>query len=167
MNFPSAPPHLGDDKVLCEPFNKLTDFDYLYVLAQKYKFNKVPREIMSNYILKSGYQFWNCLDKKTRVKGGVVYLSFLFGLGYTLDAYKDDRLAKSLDNTADYSYRVGKLILTYFFNHVSKRIYTMHIAENRAAHIVCKRLGFRELREITCDFGKFILFVNEGGKYGA
>jgi len=71
---------------------------------------------------------------------------------WTIDAYRDERKIqsikdrqKSIDKRSDFSYRGGRAILKWFFENKSANfIFTMHVKENRAATMLCKRLGFEE-----------------------
>lgn len=64
---------------------------------------------------------------------------------WTLDAYKDDKTLKDIDNRGDFSYRSGRLVLDWFFkNKADEFIYSMHVKANRGATLICKRLGFEE-----------------------
>jgi RimJ/RimL family protein N-acetyltransferase len=133
---------MEDDVVRLERFERPEDMDYLLDLAMKCKYTHITRDEAKRVMNQYPIEAWNCFDKKTGVKGGVAYLTKMPQF-WTLDAYKDDELMKSIDNAMDYSYRVGKLVCDYAFQFVDT-LMTCHRAENRGATIVCKKLGFKE-----------------------
>lgn len=154
---------LEDDIVRLEPFDGQEDYEYLLDLVMKNKYTRVTREKAAGAIYKFETLCWNCYDKKTGVKGGVAYLTHIVEPNdfWTLDAYKDDELMKRIDNVMDYSFRVGKLLSDYALNELTKTLYTIHYKTNRAATIVCKKLGFKIERDIDSTLGKFVMLKKE------
>jgi len=74
-------------------------------------------------------------------------------------AYKDDALAKKLNNKADYSYKAAKLILKYASENFKETIATMHSTDNRGATFLCRRLGFIKTEILKTEYGPFIVMV--------
>ena len=134
---------LEDDVVKLVPFVLKDDIETVLNLVMKCKYTRFSREQARNALLKTPGTFWHCYIKKTGDLGGIAYVTRPAGRHWTLDAYKDDALLKDIDNTMDYSYRVGKLVLDFALQ-FTNTIVTAHAFENRGATIVCKKLGFKE-----------------------
>lgn len=133
---------LEDDIVRLEPFEVRDDMDTVLRLVGKCRYNTLSRMQARLALLKFPTKFWYCYDKKTGLMGGVAYLTKTPDY-WMMDAYKDDELMKRIDNTMDYSYRVGKLITDYAMT-FTNRLLTIHACKNRGATILCKKLGFEE-----------------------
>jgi len=133
---------LEDDVVRLEPFKTKDDYKYLVDLAMKCKYTRLTRDEAEVAVLKYPIMAWNGHEKKTNKKIGVIYITKA-PISWMLDAYRDDKLVKEIDNTADYSFHAGKLVCDYAFK-FTKTLVTCHAFDNRAATIVCKRLGFKE-----------------------
>lgn len=134
-------PELVDRDITLRPSD---DREYLLELSKRYKLNKLNDSELTRS-LEYVKHLW--LGERLGTLAGVIYLCFIPNFNWwTLDAYKDDRLLKSLDNKGDFSYRAGKLIIDWFFeNKIDSTLYTVHEEANRGATIVCKRLGFKEV----------------------
>lgn len=133
---------LEDDVVRLEPVELSDCMDYLLELIMKCHYTKISRDEARQALSLYPLLLWNGYDKKTNTKIGIVYITKTDKY-WTLDAYKDDELAKSIDNTMDYSYRAGKLVSDYALT-LTDTLLTCHAFENRGATLVCKRLGFKE-----------------------
>lgn len=133
---------LEDEVVKLESFELKNDIDYVLYLIMKCRYTRVSREVAKKALVKFDVVFWHVLTKKEDTLIGVIYLTKTPG-GWMLDAYRDDALVKSIDNTMDYSYRAGKLI-SDFASKFTKKLLTMHAFENKAATAVCKKMGFEE-----------------------
>lgn len=118
------------------------DYCYIIDLAQKYKYNTLSLHAL-NIACDFVKHIW--VGTVNGVKAGVVFLCYIPAFNWwTLDAYKDDALLKSLDNKGNFSYRSGRLVMDWFFKNIRDELYTAHEKQNRGATIVCKRLGFKE-----------------------
>jgi hypothetical protein len=159
---------LESEVVILKPFEGVEDFNYMLSLVEKYKYNNIDQTLAKEIIVKYGLLFWVCYDKVTNTKGGVVYISIIPNIGFTLDAYRDDKLIKEkMIPRSDYSLQTGLLALDYFFNFVGDTIFTTHSIKNRAATMVCKKLGFEEVERFGSPFGPFILLSkSKGGNNG-
>ena len=155
-------PKLNDGTVDLVPFNGMEDFDYLFKLADDYRFADVGRQEVEALLYKHGLHFWSVCHKETGIKGGVIYISDLPQIGYSLDAYKDDATAKAINNRGDFAYKAAKMVLKFFFEHYEEVIFTTHTFKNRAATILNRRLGFDKLNEYDTRFGKFVIMANKG-----
>lgn len=159
ITMPQNPDIMGDQKVMLRP---LQDFNYLFELIQKYQFNRTEDTDFEKTVLKYGRYFWDArIDTLAGwTKAGVIYLCFYpqFNI-WSLDAYRDNALVKAISASADVSYRAGKLIVDWFFQHHRSfnSLWTSHDIRNRAATIVCKRLGFEEIMIRDTPIGQFTL----------
>lgn len=153
-------PYLHDEVIELHPFKGLSEFDYLFELADLHKYTKVQREEVESLVLCYGIHFWTGYNVKTKEREGVVYLSRYPWLGYSLDAYKED---KGLPARV-YSMSAANLVLGFFFDNVGNQLFTTHSVENRAATALCKRLGFKTISEYDSIFGRFILMLRSKGE---
>ena len=126
------------------------DIDYLIKLSKQYKYCKATGEQAKEVLNKYGYWFWNVYLDGERV--GVIYICLVPKLGFTLDAYKD--IESGVDTR--YSYEAGKLVVDYVIKELTSVLWTAHDVRNRAATIVCKRMGFRKIKEVETALGKFV-----------
>ncbi len=151
---------LENELIRCLPFEGTEDFDFLAALVQKCKFTQLSTEEIKKHLQETEGYFWKILDAKTGKAGGVIYFS-IHGQDPRLwfHAYKDDALAKRLNNKADYSYKAAKLILEYASATIKKQIVTTHSTDNRAATILCKRLGFKQTEILKTEYGPFIVMA--------
>ena len=153
-------PTLNTENLVLRPFDREEDFDYLFELASKYKYNTLELDKMKEIVHQYGVMFWNVIEKNLLVRGGVIYLTYVPNLGYSLDAYRDETLAHAVISTSptkDYSYQAGKIVIEYALTELSPHLFTMHRVENRGATIISKRLGFKTLREVDSAMGRFII----------
>jgi len=134
---------LEDDVLRLEPFDMKDDIETVLDLVMKCKYTKLSREDAKKALIRFKTVAWRGYDKKTNKLAGIVYLTKTDDC-WTLDAYKDDELMKSIDNTMDYSLRAGKLVSEYALKFLTDTLLTCHAFENRGATIVCKKLGFKE-----------------------
>jgi hypothetical protein len=144
----------------------LDEFDYLFELVKKYKYNQVKREEVEFLIRRWGLHFWMVCDRETGIEGGVIYLSEIPSLGYSLDAYRDHEVSKTVGNK-NWSYQAGKLVVQFYHEHYDEVLFTTHSVRNRAATIMCKRLGFEVVYTYNSKFGEFILMAHKGGNHGS
>ena len=135
-------PILEDDIVRLEPFEMKDGIEYVLDLAMACKYTRLWKGQAREILLKFSTLCWYGYDKRYGLRIGVVYLMNINNQ-WSLHAYKDDNLTKSLDNTMDDSYRAGKLASDYAFT-FTNTLLTSHPFENRAATILCKKLGFKE-----------------------
>lgn len=150
---------LKDKELKLTPFESKLDFDYLCSLIEHYKYNTIGsyermRELLDRY----GREYWT--GSSGVYKLGVIFLMYLAEMDeWTLDAYDDIQNKQIADPKGDFSYRAGKLIIDYFFRtHDVKILTTRHDIRNRAATVVCKRLGFKVTGKIyLTDIGEHIV----------
>lgn len=156
-------PILEDDIVKLEPFDSDVDYSYLLDLIESNVYTRLTRDKAEEAIHKFDTHCWNGYDKRCGVKIGVIYLSHITEPCefWSLDAYRDDRVTKKIDNAMDYSLRAGKLITDYALEELTNVLYTIHYKANRAATIVCKKLGFKIQRDINSPLGKFVMLKKE------
>jgi len=138
-----------------ESFNDKEDFEYLLGLIPKYKLNKLSDEQATHNINRFGHLFWTLCAGSEKV--GVVYTSYIPGLGYTIDGYRENETAKKIDNKKSFSYEALKLVTDYMLNNITDILWTAHDVKNRAATILCKRYKYEIDKEIDTQFGRFIL----------
>jgi len=130
-----------DDAIRLEPVDIETEIDYVLDLIAKCPYNRTAPDEAREILLCYPLLMWKGFDKATGKALGVVYLTNINGR-WTLDAYRDDAVAKEVDR-ADCSYRAGKMVSDFAMT-FTDTLYTGHAFNNRAATIVCKKLGFKE-----------------------
>lgn len=131
------------------------DRSYLLELALSNKYNKLSEKDLTKSL---GYIKYVWVGETKSRKAGVIFLCYIEPIDWwTLDAYKDDSLLKVLDNRGDFSYRSGTLITNWFMQTLKKDLYTVHEEANRAATVVSKRIGFKEIT----TFDQFIILKKE------
>jgi hypothetical protein len=133
---------LEDDIIRLEPFDLDDEIELVLDLVMACKFTNLTREMAKEALYAHPTLFWMGIDKRTWDIAGVIYLTQL-PQGWSLDAYKDDKGMKAVDNSMDYSYRAGKLVCDYAMT-FTDRLFTAHAFSNRGATVVCKKLGFKE-----------------------
>lgn len=139
---------LKKDNIVLRPTN---DISYIIELAKQYKYNKLNDQTSADILKDYGYKYWNCFrDGK---KYGVVYLCYVPQLGYTLDAYKDQRVKSDIK----YSTEAGRLVVDYFHKEIFPVLWTSHDIRNRLATLVCRKIGFKKHDTIHSKLGEFIL----------
>lgn len=151
---------LQDDLVRLEPIVDSAGMKYLFSLMPKYKLDTNDHPSKIKVTLKYGKHFWLGRTESFvgMVRGGVIYLCYMPEYDiWTLDAYRDDQLLRALNRRGNFSYRSGKLVMDWFFKTYRKHLYTVHDLRNRAATLVCRRLGFEEYSQPDTPIGKFIL----------
>jgi hypothetical protein len=119
------------------------DTTYLTDIALRSKYNLLNERGFRKYILQYVKYVW--IGETRGIRGGVVYFCFIPGINqWVFDAYKEDEKLKVLDNKGNFSYRVGRILLGWFFERgIAQEIFTMHEVENRGATILCKKLDFK------------------------
>lgn len=131
------------------------DRSYLLQLALSNKYNKLSEKDLTKSL---SYIKYAWIGEVRGQKAGVIFLCYIEPIDWwTLDAYKEDKLLKHLDNHGDFSYRSGTLITNWFMQTMKKDLYTVHEVANRAATIVCKRIGFSPVT----TFNQFIVLKKE------
>lgn len=123
------------------------DLSYLTELALRYKynwFNEYGIKVFSQNIK----YFWK--GYAGDVLGGLLFLQHIHPGRWFFDAYKDDEKLKALDNRGNFSYKSGRLVVDWFFERkISDGLFTAHDQRNRGATMVCKKLGFREIKIVN------------------
>ena len=143
---------LQQGDLILMPFDPHDEIKYIMRLASLYRYHATKsEETVVDIIDRYGRIFW-----KGEIKGesvGIIYLTYEPSYDeWQLHAYADMEVLKRLNPKGDYSYRAGRLAIQYFFDKFgNKYLYTVHNVANRAATIMCKRLGFTEMgrRELT------------------
>jgi len=130
---------IQDDFIRLEPFEVKDDIETVLDLIMKSRFTRLTRSEAKNALLAYPTLFWKGYDKLTSEFLGVIYLT-KYPEHWTLDAYRQE-LTKAIDN--NFSYRAGKLISDYALT-LTDKLFTAHSVANRAATLVCKKLGFKE-----------------------
>jgi hypothetical protein len=149
---------LQNQKVRLQPFENEEDFEYLLGLTLTYKYDKgFPKEFKRKALELFGHLFWTLYAGDTRV--GVVYTSYMPNFGYTIDGYRDDEVAKRIDNKISFSYEAIKLVTDFMLNNITDILWTTHDIRNRGATIMCKRYGYIVEKEMDTHIGRFILMV--------
>lgn len=156
----AALPILGDDVLRLEPFCDDSDENYLIDLIERNDYTKISRDDARRVLCTHETYCWVGYDKCACVKVGVVYLTRI-GDYWTLDAYRDEPVVKRLGNSYSYSYNAGRFVMDYYFENIGKVLYTAHYKSNRAATIMCKKLGFTVEREIDTILGRFVILKKE------
>lgn len=76
-------------------------------------------------------------------------LMYIAGL-WTFDAYHDRKVTEAIDNNRTaWTYEAGKLLLPYILAEITPQLWTIHLIEDRAATLVCRRLGFKEIKRMN------------------
>lgn len=127
------------------------DFDYILECARQYKYKKISDKEEIETLENNGYKFWEVYANG--IKSGVIYISYIPKLGYTLDAYKDKRVKNKLK----YSYLAGKLVVEYFLENIFPVMWAINDEENKIAITMCKKLGFKTYDTLYNGMGTFIL----------
>ena len=118
-----------------------TDIDYLLKLIGKYRYEHIEKDKQREILHRNGFKFWKVYYQDRLF--GVGYLSYFPYIGFSLDGYKDP------DSGPDKkpSYVSGRLISDYFLKEIHPEIWTTHDTRNRAATVMCKRIGFKPITE--------------------
>jgi hypothetical protein len=138
-------PVLDDGVVKLKPFEGEKDLDYLLSLAAADNHTKITSDQLLINFCKGPSLAWTCWDSKIDIKGGVICL-VKGAFGWELHAYKNNTLAKSVNNKASYSFRAAKLVLEYALGTIANSVYAILRVENRPAIWRCKTLGFKKDR---------------------
>lgn len=133
---------MQDDVVRLESFELKDDIETVLDLIMKSKYTRVSRATALKTLFRYNTMFWHVHIKEGSILIGVIYLTKV-PAGWMLDAYRDDALVKTIDSAMDYSYRAGKLVVDFAMKFANKLI-TAHVFDNRAATMLCKKLGFKE-----------------------
>lgn len=178
MKTLTALPILEDEVVRCVPFGGNDDFEYLFNICAGCKWTKVDKDSMrSLFATQDGYYWTVYAHGKLRstalgtdIKGGVIYFTKTQPDNKTwFHAYRADSLCRMLlEPNGHHSYRAAKMLLEYAAKEISDTgdIYTMHAVDNRAATMLCMRLGFVEEARMETKFGEFIVMVRKEKKWG-
>lgn len=129
----------GDIQLVECPVDKSKDLLIEFASKDKHGKMEIPELVEGMPLVK---HVW--LGKTRGVIGGILFLCYLENRDWwTLDAYKNDKLLKEMNNRGDYSFRAGKMVIDWFFENKNvNRLYTIHDVKNKPATIVCERLGF-------------------------
>lgn len=138
---------LEGDGVRLEPTD---DVDYLLKLISEYRYEKVTGDT-KEAIHKYGFKFWKGYYEGKLI--GIGYLTYHPRIGFTLDGYKDPKFG--VDTKP--SYISGRLISDYFLKKIHPELWTTHDERNRAATLMCKRIGFKIVKKIEIDQKKLIV----------
>ena len=112
---------LTGENVKLVPFKSPKDKEYLFTLMRQYKFEK---GILNDHerAVKNGVFFW-LVYSSDGILGGVIYLCYHPGADrWSLDGYRDDKLARSLKKQKAWSYEAGELVCKYFFSFLSNLV---------------------------------------------
>lgn len=154
-------PLLEDEVISLKPFTRMENYDYLVHLISTYRYSHfITDSDIKNMLCRANTHCWTAYDKQSGFSFGVIYLTQL-DKTWTLDAYRDEPMTTILGNGNEYSYRAGKLVCDYFFSEVDKVLLTAHSVKNRAATIICKKLGFKTHKVYDTYFGQFIILKKE------
>ena len=152
---------LKDGDLSLTPFTSTdeTYTDYLYSLVDFYQFNTIKsKEKMMELIERYGSKFW--LVKGKDIAGGVIFIMYFPEFDeWSFDAYCDMDVARSIDKKGNLPYRAARLVIDYFFSQdIAKTLYTRHDIRNRAATLLCRRLGFKEIGHVfLTDIGNYVI----------
>lgn len=134
-------PTLRNNELILKPTSLEESREYILLLADEDRYKRTPVQELDTP-LQYVQNVWIAEVDGHRI--GVLIICYIPELDWwTFDAYRD----KNLDNKlGDYSYTAAKFVLNWFFNNppVYKEIHAMHTIPNRAARMMCKRLGFKD-----------------------
>lgn len=138
------------------PHNVIDDPDYFLSLILRNKYNTLNEQELRGHLQDICPNFfWYVYNNSVPSKPvGVIYLSYYDGIGWSLDAYKDDRVF----SFAGLSYMAGKLVLDYGIKNVTEEIWTCHDTRNKPATRLVLLLGFRHVKDVPAGDITFALF---------
>lgn len=155
-------PILQDDVVVLKPFAGNEDKEYLVDLSMKYRYTTLTREDARKTVDQIDGLFWTAYIKQGDIRAGITFLAYwqMHDL-WTLDGYRDDPLVRTLIRH-DYSYHAARLVIDWALENVTTKLSTFHDTRNRAATLLCRRLGFKVAhKEIDTPSGKMIALTKE------
>ena len=152
------------DELEMIPLDKKLDKEYFFELASKSKYNEMNRSQFEQVLEENVIFAWTVYVSS--VKSGVCYIAYWPAYSiYTLDGYRDDRLVRSINSKKSFSTVSAQLVLRWFFGNIANTIYTIHAKRNRAATVLCNRLGFKRESKQEIN-GKDYLVFRMRGQYG-
>lgn len=155
-------PTLKGNRVELRPFDFNKDAEYMYSLVCAHKYTNTTEKDFKHVMEMYAKYAWNAYFDG--VQCGVLYFAYWKQIdGWTLDAYRDEVLAKRIDNTVSFPTIAAKMAMQWFYNNVHHTLHTTHDIRNRAATILCKRLGFKVVAHIPVDKTQFVLMKAESG----
>jgi len=144
---------LEDENILLEPFNDYKDYEYLFSLADKYKYNKVYDIKDKLKSVDNGIIFWKVKDKGETL--GVLFVCCFNGV-FTMDGYRDDEKAREVNREKSHLYHGTVLASEYILNEYTNILWTTHDIRNRGATILAKKAGYKVDKEININLSKFV-----------
>lgn len=153
-------PQLKDSLVQLDPLSSSGDFEYLFSLMPKYRYNLGTRPQNRYLTIRYGRHFWvGRTDSFVgKVRGGVIYLCYFPQWDiWSFDAYRDDELLKALNRRGNFSYHAGTLVMDWFFKTYQKNLITVHDVRSRASTAMCRRLGFVPRETRPTPVGDFLI----------
>lgn len=116
------------------------DREYLSHLMRTHPLNLMNDRGIARYV-KFVRHLW-IGEAKGFVIGGVLYLCFIPGIGWTFDAYSEREKLKELDNKGRWAYKAGVLVVDWFGRNVGETLNAFVDEENRGTIMMAKKLGF-------------------------
>ena len=136
--------NLKSENVILAPFSEPWHMEYLWSLIQKYRLNTISGKALFETAMAYAKHLWIGKTKDGLILG-VIYLSHLPGNMWTLDAYRDDSMLRTVKEQRQWSQEAGELVCKYFFDlKICDSLYTSHRKENKLATKLCERLGFKK-----------------------
>lgn len=131
------------------------DTDFIITLALAERFCIAGRADLEKAYLDNFYASWLCLYKEDLIGVAIIHKVKAGVLGeiFTFDAFEIPTKNKSS------SVEFGKLILNWADKKDIKPLWTAHDIRNRAATIVCLRLGFKTITQLQ---GKIVMRRDNG-----
>lgn len=123
--------------------NLSDDREYLADLIRRDKYCCMNDRGIARY-MKFVKFLWEGQIKNHPIRGGVVYLCHIPGIGWTFDAYSEREKLKALDNRAQWAYKASCLVLDWFRRNIGGGLLAFVDEENRGAIFMAKKLGFKK-----------------------
>jgi hypothetical protein len=155
-------PTLESGRVELRPFDMATDAAYMYSLVCAHKYTSTDEKDFKHVMEMYAKYAWNVYADGQRI--GVIYFAYWRQIdGWTMDAYRDEKVAKAIDNKVSFSKIAAQLAMQWFYGNIGSRLYTTHDVRNRAATILCKRLGFEIIKHVPVGETFFVVMEAEKG----
>ena len=139
-------PVLRSNNVELVPFSEPWNMEYLYQLMKSYPYDEGLDNYPYSRAKNSGRMFWLGYVKPG-VLAGVAYLCYHKDVDkWTLDAYRDDRMLRTMEHQKTWSEETGKLLCDYFFSlGLCDILYSGVDVRNKLAIKLLERLGFEKV----------------------
>jgi len=124
---------LSEGSILLRPSS---DLDYWVELADQYKYCELDKDQIRKGFNDFGHKFWDVYYDG--IRRGVIFLSSLKGVGFSLDGYKD----QSVKTPFEVSFKATQLVCEYVDRDMKVDLWTGHHVKNRLATRMVKALGF-------------------------